>query len=92
MAAVLSTKYPNKAPELWAYQSSILRAVKNYEGLTYVKKEQMVKPFRLHCHPQVCFQSFHGTKGMLAHCIRGGKEQDQLEKSDSFSNENTLIF
>ena len=58
----------------------------------HVKKEQMVKPFLLHCRLQVRFQSSHGTKGMLTYCIRGGKEQDQLENSDNFSNEYTLIF
>ena len=30
MAAILCTKYPEKAIELWAYQSSILKAAKNF--------------------------------------------------------------
>eukprot|EP00731_Ephydatia_muelleri_P019864 Em0012g689a len=32
MAAVLSARYPEKAPELWAYQASIFRAARNFEG------------------------------------------------------------
>ena len=43
MAAVLSTKYPDKAPELWAYQSSILRAAKNYEGLAWVAYDRQYR-------------------------------------------------
>ena len=32
MASVLVTRFPEKAPELWAYQSTILKAAHNYEG------------------------------------------------------------
>ena len=35
MAAVLS-HFPNKGPELWAYQASIVRAAHNYEGTVWV--------------------------------------------------------
>ena len=36
MAAVLSSKYPDKAPELWAYQATVLRAAKSYKGISWV--------------------------------------------------------
>ena len=36
MAAVLSSKFPDKAPEFWAYHTTILRAARNYEGTTWV--------------------------------------------------------
>ena len=32
MASVLATRFPEKAQELWAYQSTILKAAHNYEG------------------------------------------------------------
>lgn len=32
MVASLCTKYPDKAPKFWSYQSTILRAAQNYEG------------------------------------------------------------
>ena len=52
----------------------------------------MVKPFLCHCCPEVRFESPHGTKGTLTHCIRGGKDQNELKKSDNFTDENELIF
>lgn len=36
MAAVLCTQFPEKAPELWAYQATIIRAEWNYEGKRWV--------------------------------------------------------
>ena len=36
LAVVLSTRYPNKVQELWAYQSLIIRAARNYEGQAWV--------------------------------------------------------
>ena len=32
MAALLCTRFPDKAPELFAYQATIVRAERNYEG------------------------------------------------------------
>lgn len=43
MAAVLSTKYPDKAPELWAYQSLIIRAARNYEGQAWVAYDRQYR-------------------------------------------------
>ena len=36
MAAILATRFPEKAPELLPYQSSIIRAERNYEGKQWV--------------------------------------------------------
>ena len=36
MAAILATRFPLKAPELWAYQSTIVKAAHNYEGANWV--------------------------------------------------------
>ena len=36
MAAVLVARYPNKSPELWAYQASIVRVAHNFEGTAWV--------------------------------------------------------
>ena len=36
MAAVLVLRFPDKAPELFAYQASIIRAERNYEGKHWV--------------------------------------------------------
>lgn len=36
MAAVLSARYPEKAPELWAYLASIVRAACNFEGSLWI--------------------------------------------------------
>lgn len=43
MAAILCTKYPEKATELWAYQSSILRAAKNFEGQSWVSYDRQYR-------------------------------------------------
>ena len=36
LAEVLSTRYPDKAQELWAYQSLIIRAARNYLGQAWM--------------------------------------------------------
>ena len=36
MATLTSTRFPDKAPELWAYQSTIWRAAHNYDGANWV--------------------------------------------------------
>lgn len=43
MAAILCTKYPEKSTELWAYQSSILRAAKNFEGQSWVAYDRQYR-------------------------------------------------
>ena len=36
MAAILVTRFPEKGPELWAYQTTILQAAHNYKGANWV--------------------------------------------------------
>ena len=36
MVAIVCTRFPEKAPELWAYQATIMRAERNYEGKQWV--------------------------------------------------------
>ena len=43
MAAVLTTRFPEKAPELWAYQASIVWAERNYEGSRWVTYDRQYR-------------------------------------------------
>ena len=43
MAAVLCSRYPKKAPELFAYQASIVRAVRNFEGDHWVSYDRQYR-------------------------------------------------
>ena len=43
MAAVLSTRYPRKVLGFWAYQASVLRAAKNFEGLAWVAYDRQYR-------------------------------------------------
>ena len=36
MATILATRFPEKAPELLAYQAAIIRAERNYVGKQWV--------------------------------------------------------
>ena len=43
MAALLVSRYPYKGPELWAYQSTILRAAQKYEGANWVAYDRQYR-------------------------------------------------
>ena len=43
LAAVLVTRFPEKGPELWAYQSTILNAAHSYEGATWVAYDRQFR-------------------------------------------------
>ena len=43
MAAVLSMRFPEKAAELWAYQTSILHAAHAYEGANWVAYDRLYR-------------------------------------------------
>ena len=43
MAAVLCTRFPDKAPELWAYQATIVRAERNYDGKRWVAYDRQFR-------------------------------------------------
>ena len=43
MAAVMATRFPEKAPELWAYQTTILHAAHAYEGANWVAYDRLFR-------------------------------------------------
>ena len=43
MAAILTTRFTEKAPELFAYQHSIIRAEHNYEGKQWVAYDRQYR-------------------------------------------------
>ena len=43
MAAVLVTRFPEKGPELWAYQSTILKAAHTFEGMSWVAYDRQFR-------------------------------------------------
>jgi len=43
MAAILVQRFPEKGPELWAYQATILRAAHNYEGANWVAYDRQYR-------------------------------------------------
>ena len=43
MASILATRFPEKAPELFAYQASIIRAERNYEGKQWVAYDRQFR-------------------------------------------------
>ena len=47
MAAVLATRFPEKAAELWAYQASIIHAAHTYEGANWVAYDRLYRREKL---------------------------------------------
>ena len=47
MAALLTVRFPEKAPELWAYQTTIMNAAYNYEGSNWVAYDRQFRRDRL---------------------------------------------
>ena len=43
MAALLATRFPDKAPELFSYQATIVRAERNYEGKRWVTYDRQFR-------------------------------------------------
>ena len=43
MAAILATRFPDKSPELWAYQATIVRAERNYDGKRWVTYDRQYR-------------------------------------------------
>ena len=43
MVAILASRFPEKAPELWSYQATILRATHNYEGGNWVAYDRQYR-------------------------------------------------
>ena len=43
LASVLTSRYPSKAAEMWAYQSSIIRAARNFDGTAWVAYDRQFR-------------------------------------------------
>lgn len=43
MAAIIYTRFPEKAPELWAYQASIVHAERNYEATRWIAYDRQYR-------------------------------------------------
>ena len=43
MASILVTRFPEKGPELWAYQATIVKAARNYEGSPWVAYDRQFR-------------------------------------------------
>ncbi len=49
MAALLVACFPEKSPELWAYQSTIVKATYNFEGASWVPCDRQYRRDMLAC-------------------------------------------
>ena len=76
MAAVLATRFPEKAPELWAYQATIIRAERNYEGKRWVTYDRQYRRQALAkkdlnwsvTDPRLYNEAFTGRARSIARC------------------------
>ena len=75
-AAVLCTRFPEKAPELWAYQATIVRAERNYEGKRWVTYDRQFRRQALArkdlnwsiTDPRLYNEAFTGRARSIARC------------------------
>lgn len=76
MAAILCTRFPEKAPELWAYQATIVRAERNYEGKRWVTYDRQFRRQALAkkdlnwsvTDPRLYNEAFTGRARSIARC------------------------
>ena len=76
MAAVLSTRYPGKISEFWAYQISILRAARNFEGPAWVAYDRQYRREALArkdlnwstCNTRLYSEAFTGRARTIPRC------------------------
>ena len=76
MAAIISTRFPEKAPELWAYQATIIRAERNYEGKRWVTYDHQFRRQALAkkdlnwsvTDPRLYNEAFMGRARAIARC------------------------
>ena len=76
MAAILCTRFPEKAPELWAYQATIVRAERNYKGKRWVTYDQQFQRQALAkkdlnwsvTDPRLYNEAFTGQAWSIARC------------------------
>ena len=76
LAAVLCKKYPDKAAEFWAYQTSILRAARNFEGTAWVAYDRQYRREALArqdlnwsaCNARLYNEAFTGRAKAIPRC------------------------
>ena len=73
LAAVLCTKYPEKAAEFWAYQTSIIRAARNFEGTAWVAYDRQESLARRDlnwsaCNARLYNEAFTGRAKAIPRC------------------------
>ena len=76
MAALLVTRFPAKGPELWAYQTTIMRAAHNYEGANWVAYDRQFRRDMLARKdlnwstpsPRLYSEAFTGRAKMIPRC------------------------
>ena len=76
MASVLATRFPEKAPEFFAYQATIVRAERNYEGNRWVVYDRQFRREALArkdlnwsvTDPRLYNEAFTGRAKCIARC------------------------
>ena len=76
MAALLTSRFPDKAPELFAYQAAIVRAERNYEGKRWVTYDRQFRREALArkdlnwsvLDPRLYNEAFTGRARAIARC------------------------
>ena len=76
MAAILCRRFPDKAPEFWAYQATIVRAERNYEGKRWVSYDRQFRREALArkdlnwsvTDPRLYNEAFTGRAKSIARC------------------------
>ena len=76
MAAVLMSRFPNNGPELWAYQASIVRAARKYEGTAWVAYDRQYRREALagkclnwsRVNPRLYSEAFTGRAKAIPRC------------------------
>lgn len=73
MAAVISTRFPHKAGELFAYQAMIVRVERNYEGkrwVTYDRREALARKYLNWSITDPCLynEAFTGRARAITRC------------------------
>ena len=76
LASVLCTKFPDKAAELWAYQTSIVRASRNFEGTAWVAYDRQYRREALArhdlnwsaCNARLYNEAFTGRAKVIPRC------------------------
>ena len=76
LASVLCTKYPSKAGELWAYQTSIIKVARNFEGVAWVAYDRQYRREALArrdlnwsaCNARLYNEAFTGRAKAIPRC------------------------